>query len=122
MEATSLKRLTAMQRTFSINLGAPIIVPKPRFSLKFILIVMMLVCIWCAYSMNWIRQRRAAIKDGWVTPMTYPGDGRQLAPGMLWVFGETGYAAIWVVSKDDIEAKRQEAADLFPEAGRASYP
>lgn len=96
---------------------------KPRYSLRAILVLMTLLALWCAYSMNWIRQRRAAIEDGWVIPVGGPAGEEPWAPGWLWMFGEPGYKHLWIVpAGPDIKDRFQEAALLFPESHGTGLP
>lgn len=94
---------------------------KLRYTLRAILVAMTLLALWCAYSINWIRQRRAAIEDHLVFPIMFDGSEEQEAPGLLWMFGEKGYHQLVVNGLDDgPEVNRMRA--IFPEAicsGRA---
>lgn len=87
---------------------------KFRFTIRAILVAMALLAMWCAYSMNWIRQRRAAIDSG----IAHRGTASYLptpsAPGMLWMFGEQGYELIAVDESPSIDI--DEIKGLFPEA------
>jgi hypothetical protein len=90
--------------------------PRPRFSLRAVLVVMTLLCLWCAYSMNWIRQRRQLIESSITT-----GRGHYTrAPGLLFLLGEPGYCDLHVdLEEDDPEIDRIRA--IFPEAQCHGY-
>ena len=91
----------------------------PRFTLRAMLVVTTLLCVWCAYSINWIKQRRAAIASGYVTIFDpQVGEAVPLAPGLLWMFGERGYAGISVRAAPYDE--RGTVLSLFPEAAVAA--
>lgn len=94
---------------------------KPRFSLRAMLVLMTALACFLWYHISWINQRRAAIEDQLVFPITYPGDVEQEAPGLLWMFGEEGHHQMLVNGLDDgAEANCMRA--IFPEAicsGRA---
>lgn len=72
-----------------------------------------LLCLWCAYSMNWIRQRRAAIASGCVTVLEGRPEDVPSAPRLLWLFGEAGHFGIWVDAPSAEETA--SAVALFPE-------
>ena len=83
------------------------------------LVVMTLLCVWCAYSIKWIKQRRAAIASEHVTIFEpQAGEAVPSAPGLLWMFGEAGYAAIRVRAAPYDE--RGTVLSLFPEAAVAA--
>ena len=105
-----------------------------RWSLRTMFVVVALAACWLAYEANWIRQRREVVADfpRWQVFKGQPGTvmAQPSAPGLLWLFGESGYAAATlVVIVDDsmdpldesslpVEAKGalERAAQLFPEA------
>jgi hypothetical protein len=93
---------------------------RPRFSLRFLLVLMTLLCLWCGYSVNWMRQRREALDadDIDVGSMSVGEwmNGAPRAPGMLWLFGEEGYVRISVAENVEWEPLQQRLAALFPEA------
>lgn len=94
----------------------------PRFSLRALLVLMTLLAIWCAYSVNWIRQRRELIASGITQPYATPNgkEVTKLAPGLLFLLGETGYHWINLDMPDDgPEAERIRT--LFPEATCDGY-
>jgi hypothetical protein len=92
---------------------------KLRFSIRAILVMMTLLailCGWCGYSMNWIRQRREFIDSDL---MNGRGDYTR-APGLLFLFGEPGYGQLHVDLEDgDPEIERIRA--IFPEAECIGY-
>src|SRR5438552_1939151 len=107
-----------------------------QFSLRTLFVVVTLLCVWLAWEVNWIRQRHALLAshkvflfDELVGPT--PKDTPPPAPGMLWLFGETGVQnmVVWTVDRSDaglpldsdLEAFRMSdeyrlAGRLFPEA------
>jgi hypothetical protein len=87
--------------------------PRLRFSIRAMLVATTLLCLWCGYSMNWIRQRRAAIASGCVTALEGRAEDVRSAPRLLWLFGEAGYFAILVDAPTDEETA--SAIALFPE-------
>jgi hypothetical protein len=93
---------------------------RPRFSLRFLLVLITLLCLWCGYSVNWMRQRHEALDaddvDVGVMSVTEFMHGAPQAPGMLWLFGEEGYVRICVAESVEWEPVQQRLAALFPEA------
>jgi hypothetical protein len=93
---------------------------RPRFSLRALLVAMTFLCIWCGYSVNWIRERREALDAEYVDiglmSVTEWMNGPPRAPGMLWVFGEEGYLRICVDVNGDWGQLQRRLAALFPEA------
>ena len=87
--------------------------PRLRFSIRAMLVATTLLCLWCESSMNWIRQRRAAIASGCVTVLEGRAEDVPSAPRLLWLFGETGHFGIWVDAPTDEETA--SAVALFPE-------
>jgi len=89
--------------------------PKVRwfqFRLRTMLIGMALLsvpCAWVGYSLNWIRQRHAALDARRV--WDFSGSARTTAPCGLWLFGEPGVIGI-LCSPEDYALAR----GLFPEA------
>lgn len=64
---------------------------RPRFTLRVMLAVMAMVAVVMWRHVDWINQRRAAIMSGRVSR------GRSIAaPGLLRLFGESGYNAMLV--------------------------
>ena len=93
--------------------------PSPRFTLRVLFVATTLLCVWCAYSVNWIKQRRAAIAIGHVTIYeSRLGEDPPPAPGLLWMFGEQGYCSISVHPAPRDE--RGRVLSLFPEAAVAA--
>ena len=105
--------------------------PKPRwlrYSTRTLLVAVTVFCVWFAYSVNWIRERKGAIDNVKVyAPSVEPVPDfepsyveprlveRPSAPGLLWLFGETGVALI-LVNGDNTAAKVRDLQRLFPEA------
>jgi hypothetical protein len=79
-------------------------------------VLVTLVAAWLGYSVNWIRERRAALETHNIghddifspRPAQIP-----LAPGGLWLLGERGIA--FIIVQGDGKTKEQ-LARLFPEA------
>jgi hypothetical protein len=74
-----------------------------------------ILCAWISHSLNWIKQRRAAMfyTSDLRTGKEGPFDqGVKLAPGGLWLFGEAGTNTIHYSKGDDPSELRR----LFPEA------
>jgi len=85
-----------------------------QFSLRTLFVVMTLLALWLAYSLDWIRQRREFLELSNVVGYAGPQNNRPRAPGLLWLLGERAYLWLWVSSEGsggEYEAKR-----LFPEA------
>ncbi len=109
-----------------------------RFSLRSLFVLVTIFSCWLGYELNWIRQRRLAFDDAarfsraGITEEPYSGShphtiGRRQAPGLLWLFGEPGYAEFWLffpthenifdrtlTPLEQAEVARTES--LFPEA------
>jgi hypothetical protein len=107
-----------------------------RFSLRTLFVVVTVFAIaagWIGRSLDWMRQRHEAVEQ-WVasTEDDFSVDRNGLiveppvrnAPGMLWVFGEPGYAWIklsfpirhgWELT-DDQQSEVERIKKLFPEA------
>lgn len=90
--------------------------PWYQFSLRTLFVVVALVSIplaWVGYSLNWIRQRRELVREGWVIEMPYPvfNGERPDAPCGLWIFGEKGRGCLICQPGDKELVKR-----LFTEA------
>jgi hypothetical protein len=94
-----------------------------RFRLRTLLIAVAILALpmaWVSYSVNWIRQRHAAL-DKWQLDnisdykgITWPGSKPAQAPAFLWLFGEEGYDFIpWAPTA---RVDRATLATLFPEA------
>jgi hypothetical protein len=104
-----------------------------QFSLATMFVVVTLTAIplgWTAYSLNWIRQRRAVLAEEkihrnphrrilgiWPTEWC-----RENSPGMLWLFGEPATELVQIVIPDvnnitEAQYKRLAQCErLFPEA------
>ncbi|HEY2840642.1 MAG TPA: hypothetical protein VGJ26_15910 [Pirellulales bacterium] len=97
-----------------------------RFSLRTMFIVVTLIAAFVAYHMNWIRQRRAVIEgrlgedvyvQSWdpaedpFNPPLAPKWRPPRGPGLLWLFGERGYANLDIQFGPPIRRQR----DLTPE-------
>ena len=78
----------------------------PRFSLRTLFVAVTVLACWMAYEVNWIRQRHVFLDEQerlsrmheW--PATVPGPkglGAVRAPGLLWLFGEPGIGAYYVL-------------------------
>jgi hypothetical protein len=89
---------------------------RPRFTLRAVLVVMTLACLWCGYSLNWIRQRHVIFKEGLSPRGSFAEDTLTPAPAFLWLFGEQGVTRIVVDTSLISESERQRVRRLFPEA------
>jgi hypothetical protein len=89
--------------------------PKPRrwfrFSLRTMFVLVTVFCVWLGYQLNWIRQRRDAIRSDIILSI---GTDETRPPGLLWIFGEQGHSQISSFRTDEVEINRLE--ELFPEA------
>ena len=92
--------------------------PRLRFSIRAMLVATTLLCLWCAFSMNWIRQRRAAIVSGCVTVLEGRAEDVPSAPRLLWLFGEAGNFGIWVDARPT--KRRSPQLLFFPKWTRSS--
>ncbi len=105
----------------------------PRFSLRTLFIAVTVFACWLGYEFNWIHQRHRALSSGRFTGdrklVTALGKGSGLptsatAPGLLWLFGEPGYASIGIMVPERIpfeltvaeQSEFDRVAQLFPEA------
>jgi hypothetical protein len=87
-----------------------------QFSLRTMLIVMVLASAafgyWVHWSREWIRQRHEAIVEPGVYSIAIEAEqDRPYAPGGLWLFAEKGEAEI-----ECNTSKREWVQRLFPEA------
>jgi hypothetical protein len=89
--------------------------------------VMALLAVFVAYHANWIRQRHEVLTRCDVAKYSWTEfDAPIKAPQLLWLFGEQGYADIWVrfesdhprSTNGDEEAELRRVRALFPEAQR----
>lgn len=88
---------------------------RPRFTLRVLLMVMTLLCVWVAYSFNWIRQRHEALAEIGVTVIDE--DATETAPRLLFLFGEPGYRYIGLVFEGPQQIEQFARLQLlFPEA------
>jgi hypothetical protein len=106
-------------------------IPKRRwfqFGFGTMLVVVTAAAVFLAYHANWIRQRRAFLEHAYASWDPDPTllDPLPRAPGLLWLFGEEGRAAVYVdfgkigyrTSLTDREQKElRRVGNLFPEAG-----
>ena len=93
-----------------------------RFSLRTMFVVVTVLCVWLGYQLNWIRQRRDFYVryNGRFTTEPFNGS----APGVLWLFGETGWPHMGLkVQSTDMDSLTEadwqlvrRARQLFPEA------
>jgi hypothetical protein len=93
--------------------------PRPRFTLRGLLVAITLLACWLGYSANWMRQRRAVLRTGKVlSELTLPNRGLEVsAPFTLRILGEPGHRQLLVAPllwNDHDEQKR--IRELFPEA------
>lgn len=97
--------------------------PRPwfQFSLRTMLIVMVLVSAvfgyWVHWAKEWKRQRWRAISSGDLYPAWKPKRS-VAAPASLWLIGEKGYDELFVVPREPLsnEPRVEEYRRLFPEA------
>ena len=91
-------------------------IPRPRFSLRTLLVFVTLVCFttgWLVYQFRWIRQRHEALKGvSYVSRMA-----KSPAPPLLRMFGEDGIAVILIPCEDaEFLTESRKFKNLFPEA------
>src|SRR6185312_8763737 len=88
-----------------------------RLRTMFVLVfVVSLPLAWVGYSLNWIRQRHEVLdrdEAKFVTRYDHVRSTSVLAPGGLWLFGETGVVMIQYAEASP-ELMRSSAT-LFPE-------
>lgn len=95
---------------------------RPRFTLRAMLVVTAIICLWCGYNLIWMQQRRAAIAEGRVLVVKMSvsdwmaRDGPVQPPGLLRLFGEPGYFKLIVEDHDNWPRRRDQLTSLFPEA------
>jgi hypothetical protein len=76
----------------------------------FVFVALVAVCL--ALNLNWIRQRRESVRGKRAGPSTAIEISEGVfAPGLLWLFGESGVEYINLQSPDESDA--QEAQRLF---------
>jgi len=99
-----------------------------QFGLRSMFVVVTLVAIFVTYHVNWIHQRHQLSVDGKHLVGTNVGNEVR-APGLLWLFGEPGYASVQVaveganlaaLTDADLQAGFN-ARRLFPEADISAY-
>lgn len=90
---------------------------KPRFTVRAMLVLMALFALFFWYHINWIEQRRASLaRENIKSFRNMPDEEQPSAPGMLWLFGESGYGNIAIENRDDsVDVERLQS--LFPESG-----
>jgi hypothetical protein len=95
----------------------------PRYSLRTLFVVVLLVGIWLGYYANWQRERHNALE--WVNQRAKRGtvmhshDPKRKLPWTLELMGEKPQEMIWVnVDPESVEDARQieKIRSLFPEA------
>jgi hypothetical protein len=94
--------------------------PRPRFTIRAMLVLMTLVAAslaFHAYHLSWIRQRRAAIASGEVD-VFITAELRKSLPFPLNRYGEPGYDRIYasIPTADKEQETQRRLAFLFPEA------
>lgn len=97
----------------------PLRLVRLRFTLRAMLVAMTLLALFLGHHLNWIHQRRDALRSGWIEDAPDPFLEREPdAPALLRLFGEAGHSGIYV--KDNLDGDRQvihrKAKALFPEA------
>lgn len=91
--------------------------PRPRFTLRVMLVVTAILAVTLWRQTDWRRQRHEAIASGRVQGGLNPAKPTA-APGLLPLFGESGYGALLVDPAMDAE-EIERIRGLFPEA---AYP
>lgn len=109
---------------------AILLVPNPperrrfRFSLRTMFVVVTLFGVWLGYELNWLRQRRWLLGLPGIVVTRNFGDGPVpvTAPGLLWIFGESGYWQIYITTDCSGPGERvQQAEQLFPESKVSTF-
>jgi hypothetical protein len=85
-----------------------------RFSLRTLFVLVTLIAVWLGWSLNWIRQRHAFLRDRRAFVFGIDPDAVTPAPRFLWLFGEDGAEYVKLTSEDQSAYVR--AKELFPEA------
>lgn len=85
-----------------------------RFSLRTLFVLVTLVAVWLGWSLNWIRQRHAFLRDRRAFVFDTDPDAATPAPRFLWLFGEEGAEYVRLSSEDQLDYTR--AKKLFPES------
>lgn len=97
-----------------------------QFSLRTLLVTMMVMGCWLGYALNWKGQRQAFLAQPTVfaefndTPPTTLNRWHNrlpvFAPLGMWLLGERGAVSVWLPPKFWTPEREAEAARLFPEA------
>lgn len=95
---------------------------RPRYSIRALLVLMTLFALFFWYHISWIRQRHAAVSEGWIELRPDPTRSAPRAPGLLWLFGEPGYTDVEVRGGYELPQRRFAAFKLFPESSITSFP
>lgn len=91
--------------------------PRPRFTLRISLVVTAIVAVVAWRQSDWLRRRHAAIKAGLAATESTPSLPQPHAPGLLWLFGEKGYAVISISHfPGGNGVDNDQLVSLFPEA------
>ena len=94
--------------------------PKPRFTLRALLMTTTLLALFSWYHLDWIQQRRTVLESGAVSALeSHDSFHRPTAPGLLWMFGEVGYQTI-SINGDSSREEAEQLHALFPE-GQISW-
>jgi hypothetical protein len=103
-----------------------------RYSLRTLFVLITVFACWLGYELNWIRQRHAVLITGnWRAyetvhdPFEDTHGQTVRAPGLLWFFGEPGYASLMKLRAGPVANKEKAELDrvkvLFPEAHIALF-
>ena len=92
-----------------------------RFSLRTAFAIFTVACLlaaWIAYQLDWIRQRREFMSKLPTNNFAYQEDLSHpvRAPGMLWLFGESGKRRFRSVNTPGSDPETNQIKALFPEA------
>jgi len=90
---------------------------RPRFSLKVLMLFVAAVAIFCAYHVNWIRQRHDFLAEKVSIHFAGAAIPAKRLPWPLVLFGEQSQDMVFTSQSDADEAKR-----LFPESHIVIYP
>jgi hypothetical protein len=109
----------------------PLLNRRFQFGIGTLLVLTAIIAILLAYPGTWIRERRAAIRDGRVSAASqlilHTAGGKVIndapAPWPLRLFGEMGFVRVYV-AENATEEEIAQAKKLFPEAEikRATHP
>ena len=95
----------------------PALTPRFRFTIRAIILLMTAIALFLGYHINWIHQRREVLEAGVVESFSNPFEDDEPIvdpPGLLGLFGESGYSNLWL--KDVTEDQLRRTRALFPEA------